>query len=73
MTITTEAIYEQGVLKIPQPIPLAEGTRIEVIVISTKSSKNRTSGTILAEIAALPLEGKDDGFSGREHDKVLLM
>jgi len=26
---------------------------------------------ILANIAALPLEGKTDGFSGREHDRIL--
>jgi predicted DNA-binding antitoxin AbrB/MazE fold protein len=71
MTITTEAIYEQGVLKIPQLIPLAEGTRVEVIVISTKSSENCTSGTILAEIAALPLEGKDDGKLLISHDTYL--
>jgi predicted DNA-binding antitoxin AbrB/MazE fold protein len=71
MTITTEAVYEQGVLKIPQPIPLAEGTRVEVIVITTEVSENRTSGEILAKIAALPLEGKNDGFSGRDHDTIL--
>ena len=26
---------------------------------------------MLMEIDALPLEGPDDGFSGRDHDKVL--
>jgi hypothetical protein len=29
------------------------------------------SASILANIAALPLEGKTDGFSGRDHDQVL--
>lgn len=37
MTITIEAVYEQGVLKLLQPIPLAEGTHVEVIVISTET------------------------------------
>lgn len=71
MTITTEAIYEQGVLRLSQPIPLAEGTHVEVIVISTKASKNHASREILARIADLPLEGKGDEFSGREHNKIL--
>lgn len=60
MTITTEAVYEQGVLKLSQPIPLAEGTHVEVTVISTKVSENKTSSEILAKIAALPLEGSGD-------------
>jgi predicted DNA-binding antitoxin AbrB/MazE fold protein len=71
MTITTEAIYEQGVLRLSQPIPLAEGTHVEVIVISTKVSENHVPREILAKIAALPSEGKDDEFSGRDHDKIL--
>lgn len=70
MTITTEAIYEQGVLKLSQPIPLAEGTRVEIIVISRKTTNNRP-GELLAKIAALPLEGKSDDFSGRDHDQIL--
>jgi predicted DNA-binding antitoxin AbrB/MazE fold protein len=71
MAITTEAIYEQGVLRLSQPIPLPEGTHVEIVVISTKVSENRDSGEILAKIAALPLEGKSDEFSGRDHDQVL--
>lgn len=71
MTITTEAIHEQGVLRLSQPIPLAEGTRVEVIVVSTKAPENTSPGEILAQIAALPLEGSCDEFSGRDHDKIL--
>jgi predicted DNA-binding antitoxin AbrB/MazE fold protein len=32
MTTTLEATYEQGVLRLAQPIPLAEGTRVQVTV-----------------------------------------
>jgi len=72
MTITIEAVYEQGVLRLSQPIPLAEGTRVEVTVISTEDKpKNKTPGEILAEIAAMPLEVSNDEFSGRDHDRVL--
>ncbi|MCC5621036.1 antitoxin family protein [Nostoc sp. CHAB 5715] len=43
MTITIEAVYEQGVLRLSQPIPLAEGTRVEVTVISTEAKpQNKT-------------------------------
>lgn len=70
MTITTEAIYEQGVLKLSQPIPLAEGTHVEIIVISNKTTDS-SPGELLAKIAALPLEGKSDDFSGRDHDQIL--
>jgi predicted DNA-binding antitoxin AbrB/MazE fold protein len=56
MTISIEAIYEQGVLRLIQPIPLAEGTRVE-ITIATPVSTRPFPAQILAEIAALPLEG----------------
>lgn len=72
MTLTVEAIYEQGVLRLSQPIPLAEGTRVEVMVISPEvESEPKSPSQILREIAAMPLQGKDDEFSGREHDKIL--
>lgn len=72
MTITIEAVYEQGLLRLSQPIPLAEGTRVEVTVISTDAKpKDKTPGEILAEIAAMPLEVSNDKFSGRDHDKIL--
>ncbi len=72
MTIAIEAVYEQGVLKLSQPIPLAEGTRVEVIVLSgTSKPKDKTAAEILAAIAAMPIEGSSDGFSGRDHDRIL--
>lgn len=71
MTITIGAIYEQGVLRLAQPIPLAEGTQVEVIVISTNVSENTSPSEILAKIAALPLEGESGEFSGQAHDRIL--
>jgi hypothetical protein len=35
------------------------------------SAPQKTPAQILAEIAALTIEGKQDGFSGRAHDEVL--
>jgi hypothetical protein len=36
-----------------------------------KPRTNGNAASILAEIAALPLEGASDAFSGREHDSIL--
>lgn len=72
MTLTVEAIYEQGVLRLSQSIPLPEGTRVEVMVISPEiESELKSPHQILQEIAAIPLQGKDDEFCGRDHDKIL--
>lgn len=72
MTITIKAIYEQGVLRPTEPISLVEGTRVEVIVITKESQPvEKTPAEILAEIAAMPLEGSKDEFSGRDHDSIL--
>jgi predicted DNA-binding antitoxin AbrB/MazE fold protein len=72
MTITLQAIYEQGVLRLMQPINLPEGTPVEVIVTSRDfNQEEKTPADILAEIAALPLEGTQENFSGHDHDKIL--
>lgn len=73
MTKEIEAIYERGVLRPLEPLPLPEGSRLDVIIISRDGvgENGVAASTLLAEIAALPLEGKSDTFSGREHDSVL--
>jgi predicted DNA-binding antitoxin AbrB/MazE fold protein len=72
MTTTVEAIYEQGVLRLKEPIPLAEGAEVEVIVISRNPADGEANpAEVLAAIAGLPLEGTEDQFSGRDHDRLL--
>jgi predicted DNA-binding antitoxin AbrB/MazE fold protein len=72
MTITVEAIYEKGALRLKEPVSLQEGAHVEVIVITREPSPgNATAADILADIAALPLEGDGEEFSGRDHDRVL--
>ena len=72
MTITVEAIYERGVLRLIQPLSLAEGTRVDVIVITQEpTAESRMPADILATIAALPMEDGSEEFSGRDHDKIL--
>ena len=35
------------------------------------AERKKTPSELLAEIVALPIEGKTDKFSGRDHDKIL--
>ena len=58
MSTTVEAVYEQGALRLMQPTALAEGARVQVIIMTPKPATERKSpADILAAIAALPLEG----------------
>ena len=72
MTKEIEAVYEHGLIRPLQPLELPEGARLEVIVITQEPSQaNGNTAEVLAEIAALPLEGSTDAFPGEEHDSVL--
>lgn len=72
MNKTISAIYENGVLRPEKPLEVSEGAKVEIIIVVSENKKQkRTPAEILAELAALPLEGKTDKFSGRDHDKIL--
>lgn len=72
MTKEIEAVYEQGVIRPLEPLELPEGARLDLIVITHEQPEtNGNAAKILAEIAALPLEGSTDDFAGREHDSIL--
>ena len=72
MTKEIEAVYEHGMIRPLQPLELPEGARLDVIVITHEQpTANGNTAEVLAEIAALPLEGSSDAFPGREHDSIL--
>ena len=72
MTKEIEAVYEQGIIRPLQPLELPEGTRLDLIVITHEEPRaNGNAAEILAEIAALPLEGAIDDSAGCEHDSIL--
>lgn len=71
MSETLSATYENGTLVLDEPLEVSEGSKVELLIVKKESKRKRTPGEILAEIAALPLEGKTDPFSGRDHDDVL--
>ena len=74
MTKTIRAVYEGGVLRPSEPLPIAEGSTVEVTVQANDPPVPpppvKRLAHALAEIAALPVEGPDDGFSGADHDKI---
>ena len=72
MTREIEAVYEHGMIRPLEPLELAEGTRLDLVVITHEETKaNGNAAKILAEIAALPQEGSTDDFGGRDHDTIL--
>jgi predicted DNA-binding antitoxin AbrB/MazE fold protein len=72
MNLTVEAIYEEEVLKLTQPLALPEGTHVSVVITPTETpSATKTPAEILAEIAALPMASNNQDLSNRDHDSVL--
>lgn len=82
MSTLIEAVYEQGVLRLSRPIDLADGTRVDIIVIASHPALptelldetgpwNKAAAEILSAIASMPMESSPDGFSGEDHDRVL--
>jgi len=70
VTTTIEAVYERGVLRLKEPVALADGTTVEV-TITTSEPASKTPAEILSAIASLPVEGNGQPFSGRDHDRIL--
>ncbi len=81
MNRTISAIFDAGVFRPLKPVELAEGTPVVVQVpeatppaeLSPAELKQQQAAVkkMLAEIESLPIEEPDDGFSGRDHDKIL--
>ena len=67
-----EAVYSDGVFRPVEPVTFAEGTRVVVeYEVAEPTVDPQELIRAVDEIAALPSEGPDDGFSGADHDKIL--
>lgn len=74
-----EAIYERGVLRPVLPLELREGESVKLVVVNDPSINlplqqwnAEAARQAMAQIAALPIEGADDGAPvAREHDRYL--
>jgi len=70
---------ENGVVVLKNGTSLPDGTEVSVLVpaaliglADVMTEEHRTKLLeALDRIAALPLEGPDDGFSGADHDRIL--
>ena len=84
MSRVVPAIFDAGVFRPLEPVELADGTQVVVQITESVRAEVPTELTpeqlarqqaaiaeFLARMESLPLEGPDDGFSGREGDKIL--
>ena len=46
MTITVEAVYENGVLKLTEPLQLKEHEKVQIIIVARGSWAERTAGMV---------------------------
>ena len=46
MSITVEAVYENGVLKLTQPVPLKDNEKVRITIEAVSSWADRTAGMI---------------------------
>jgi predicted DNA-binding antitoxin AbrB/MazE fold protein len=68
MTTRVHAIYRGGVFVPATRVPVSEGAEVELTVTSNGSG---SLADALEEIARLPHEGPQDGYSGADHDRIL--
>jgi predicted DNA-binding antitoxin AbrB/MazE fold protein len=69
MTTKVHAVYRNGVFLPSVPPPVADGTEVELLV--TSKGETASLAEVLDEIARMPAEGPQDGFSGADHDQIL--
>jgi hypothetical protein len=69
---------QNGVVVLASGASLPEGTEVNVVVRtapevqpSLTEPEHEQVVEMIARIAALPIEGATDAFSGRDHDRVL--
>ena len=68
---TVEAVYEHSMLRLLTPLPLADGTPVEVVVVERAASGAVQVADLLVKIAELPVEGDQGEISNRDHDVIL--
>ncbi|NJL47735.1 MAG: antitoxin family protein [Leptolyngbyaceae cyanobacterium SM2_5_2] len=73
MSLTIEAIYEDGVLKPIQPIALPEGAHVSLVIeTDSELQVEESPSAILAAISSPALQSSDNStFSNRDHDQEI--
>ncbi len=62
MSITFDAIYENGVLKPKKPLTLADGARVRVTLSSAEGERDP-----LADVIGIGASGRSDGAANHDH------
>ncbi len=68
-----KAVYENGTLVLDKPLAISNGSKVEIVVVAD-TRDGEMPGFVakrLAEIAAMPVQGDEEKFSGRDHDRIL--
>lgn len=72
MTAKNAAVYEHGVFHPTEPAEIADGEAVQLVVLRRKDgAPAMAAASILAQIAALPLESAADETTSRDHDRIL--
>lgn len=75
MTTTVAAVYEGGVLRLPAPLDLPDGTPVHVTVTpATPAPPPPDAADVLARILAIAAKAKVTGqveTTARDHDQIL--
>jgi predicted DNA-binding antitoxin AbrB/MazE fold protein len=73
MSQSIPAIFDSGVFKPLVPVDLAEGTRVEVGLPAQQDQGHDSARwkKFLDDMEALPDDSPDDGFSNRDHDRLI--
>lgn len=66
-----QAVYSGGVIRPLEPVSLTEGEKLNVLLLPQQKRNKVNPAEILSSIAELPIESKNDSFSGADHDQVL--
>ena len=72
MKTKIKAVFEQGILRLLEPVDLKDGE--EILVTLDKNEKNiikQNSHNILTKISQKAVVDKQDHFSGEDHDYIL--
>jgi predicted DNA-binding antitoxin AbrB/MazE fold protein len=68
MSITIDAVYQNGTLKLSQPVPFKENDRVRITIESESTRADRTAGMIqwTGDVEALERIAMDPQFDPQE-------
>ena len=72
MTVRVDAVFEKGMFRPTAPVSLQDGAHVTLSFEAERPlGSPQPLVAALAEIATMPAQGPNDGFSGVDHDRLL--